>query len=137
MTCWARARAGLRTALFAGDARSLRLRRDDPRCAAVCPDLVLTGLSQLPLALRRDGPRRDAARPGLVPARLAQRRAAVRRDGPRDRALTDSLTPAGPPQRSAASRRAAAQESVGLRQTPGLSDGMGQKRRPRAAVLGR
>ena len=55
--------AGLRTALFAGDARSLRLRRDDPRCAAVCPDLVLTGLSQLPRALRRDGSRRDAARP--------------------------------------------------------------------------
>ena len=129
--------AGLRTALFAGDARSLRLRRDDPRCAAVCPDLVLTGLSQLPFALRRDGPRRDAARPSLVPARLAQRRAALRRDGPRDRGLTNSLTPAGPPQRSAASRRAAAQESVGLRQTPGLSDGMGQKRRPRAAVLGR
>ena len=45
--------AGLRTALFAGDARSLRLRRDDPRCAAVHPDLVLTHLSQLPLSLRR------------------------------------------------------------------------------------
>ena len=45
--------AGLRTALFAGDARSLRLRRDDPRCAAVHPDLVLTHLSQLPTALRR------------------------------------------------------------------------------------
>ncbi len=45
--------AGLRTALFAGDARSLRLRRDDPRCAAVHPDLVLTHLSQLPAALRR------------------------------------------------------------------------------------
>ena len=29
------------------------------------------------------------------------------------------------------------QESVGLRQTPGDSDGMGQKRRPGAAVLGR
>ena len=111
--------AGLRTALFAGDARSLRLRRDDPRCAAVCPDLVLTHLSQLPLALRRDGPR-DRGLTGAPPC-----------------AATDSLTPAGPPQRSAASRRAAAQESVGLRQTPGLSDGMGQKRRPRAAVLGR
>ena len=155
--------AGLRTALFAGDARSLRLRRDDPRSAAVCPDLVLTHLSQLPRALRRDGRRRDAARPGLVPARLAQRRTALHRAGPRDRGLTDSLTPAGPPQhdrgdiapvgaatrvawiasrldrvaRSAAARRAAAQESVGLRQTPGLSDGMGQKRRPWAAVLGR
>ncbi len=47
--------AGLRTALFAGDARSLRLRRDDPRCAAVHPDLVLTHLSQLPAALHHDG----------------------------------------------------------------------------------
>ena len=66
--------AGLRTALFAGDARSLRLRRDDPRCAAVCPDLVLTGLSQLPRpALRRHGSRRDAARPRVA------RRAAVQR----------------------------------------------------------
>jgi putative hydrolase of the HAD superfamily len=44
--------AGLRTALFAGDACSLRLRRDDPHCAAVHPDLVLTNLSQLPAALR-------------------------------------------------------------------------------------
>ena len=46
--------AGMHTALFAGDARSLRLRRDDPRCAAVHPDLVLTHLSQLPGA-RRSG----------------------------------------------------------------------------------
>lgn len=46
-------RAGLRTALFAGDARSLRLRRDDPHCAAVYPDVVVTDLSQLPGALRR------------------------------------------------------------------------------------
>ena len=53
--------AGMRTALFAGDARSLRLRRDDPRCAAVHPDLVLTHLSQLPAALHRDGPHRQAA----------------------------------------------------------------------------
>ena len=45
-------RAGLRGALFAGDARSLRLRRDDPCCAAVRPELVLTGLAQLPGALR-------------------------------------------------------------------------------------
>ena len=60
--------AGLRTALFAGDARSLRLRRDDPRCAAVQPDLVLTHLSQLPLVLRR-----GAADHSLTPAREAQR----------------------------------------------------------------
>ena len=61
--------AGIRTALFAGDARSLRLRRDDPRCAAVHPDLVLTHLSQLPAALHRDGPRpaTGAARPTWRP----------------------------------------------------------------------
>ena len=44
-------RAGLRGALFAGDARSLRLRGDDPHCAAVYPELVLTDLAQLPGAL--------------------------------------------------------------------------------------
>jgi len=38
---------GCRTALFAGDARSLRLREDDPRCAGVVPDRVVTALSQL------------------------------------------------------------------------------------------
>jgi len=38
---------GFRTALFAGDQRSLRLRRDDPRCAALEPDLVVTDLIQL------------------------------------------------------------------------------------------
>ena len=44
-------RAGLRGALFAGDARSLRLRRDDPACAGLQPELVLTELRQLPAAL--------------------------------------------------------------------------------------
>lgn len=39
---------GFMTALFAGDARSLRLREDDPRCKDLKPDLVLTELSQLP-----------------------------------------------------------------------------------------
>jgi putative hydrolase of the HAD superfamily len=39
---------GFRTALFAGDARSLRWRSDDPRVAGIAPDLVLTSLSQLP-----------------------------------------------------------------------------------------
>ncbi len=39
---------GFRTALFAGDKRSLRLREDDPHCAGVRPDRVLTGLAQLP-----------------------------------------------------------------------------------------
>ena len=49
-------RAGLRGALFAGDARSLRLRRDDPACAGLEPDLVLTELPQLPAALRAGPP---------------------------------------------------------------------------------
>ena len=39
--------AGFATALFAGDRRSLRLRKDDPQCAAVSPDLVVTDLKQL------------------------------------------------------------------------------------------
>ncbi|HMP76687.1 MAG TPA: HAD family hydrolase [Kiritimatiellia bacterium] len=39
--------SGCRTALFAGDARSLRWRRDDPRCTNVRPDIVLTHLDQL------------------------------------------------------------------------------------------
>ena len=59
--------AGLRGALFAGDARSLRLRRHDPACAALQPELVLTELPQLPAALnagplpgRRDPRRRRA-----------------------------------------------------------------------------
>jgi putative hydrolase of the HAD superfamily len=38
---------GFRTALFAGDARSLRLREGDPRVAGVAADLVLTDLGQL------------------------------------------------------------------------------------------
>lgn len=38
---------GFRTALFAGDARSLRRRRDDPRTAGISPDLVITELSAI------------------------------------------------------------------------------------------
>jgi putative hydrolase of the HAD superfamily len=38
---------GFKTALFAGDGRSLRLRRDDPRCKKLNADLVITDLSQL------------------------------------------------------------------------------------------
>ncbi|HLA86256.1 MAG TPA: HAD family hydrolase [Thermoguttaceae bacterium] len=38
---------GFRTALFAGDARSLRLREDDPQVKEVKPDLILTRLGQL------------------------------------------------------------------------------------------
>jgi putative hydrolase of the HAD superfamily len=40
-------RLGFRTALFAGDRRSFRERRDDPRVRGVVPDLVLTELRQL------------------------------------------------------------------------------------------
>jgi putative hydrolase of the HAD superfamily len=39
--------AGMRTALFAGDGRSLRLRQDDPACRAIAPDAVLTSLKQV------------------------------------------------------------------------------------------
>ncbi|MDY6824535.1 MAG: HAD family hydrolase [Thermodesulfobacteriota bacterium] len=38
---------GFQTALFAGDARSLRLRKDDKRCEGLAPDIVITDLSQL------------------------------------------------------------------------------------------
>lgn len=38
---------GCRTALFAGDARSLRLREDDPDLRRVVPDRVITDLGQL------------------------------------------------------------------------------------------
>jgi putative hydrolase of the HAD superfamily len=42
---------GLKTALFAGDKRSLRLRTGDPAMAQVIPNVVLTDLRQLPAAL--------------------------------------------------------------------------------------
>jgi len=38
---------GFNTALFAGDARSLRMREDDPECIRTSPDLVITDLIQL------------------------------------------------------------------------------------------
>lgn len=38
---------GFQTALFAGDARSLRLRTDDARCLNLSADLILTDLGQL------------------------------------------------------------------------------------------
>jgi len=38
---------GFQTALFAGDARSLRLRTDDSRCRDLSADLILTDLEQL------------------------------------------------------------------------------------------
>lgn len=48
---WAASQAGLRTAWFAGDARSCRPRSDDPRCRSLTPDLILTSLMQLPSCL--------------------------------------------------------------------------------------
>lgn len=44
---WPASLTGCRTALFAGDARSLRLRKDDPRCAGVLPDRIVTDLRQI------------------------------------------------------------------------------------------
>jgi putative hydrolase of the HAD superfamily len=40
-------KAGFKTALFAGDARSLRLRKNSPQCRNLSPDLVITDLIQL------------------------------------------------------------------------------------------
>jgi putative hydrolase of the HAD superfamily len=45
---WPASALGMRTALFAGDARSLRLREDDPNLAGVKPDRVVTALAQVP-----------------------------------------------------------------------------------------
>jgi putative hydrolase of the HAD superfamily len=45
---WPASRLGLRTALFAGDARSLRLREDDPALTGIEPDRVVTELLQVP-----------------------------------------------------------------------------------------
>ena len=44
---WPAKELGFRTALFAGDQRSLRWRKDDPRVAEVTPDLIVTDLRQL------------------------------------------------------------------------------------------
>ncbi len=38
---------GLKTALFAGDQRSLRLREDDERCQHLAPDVIVTDLAHL------------------------------------------------------------------------------------------
>jgi putative hydrolase of the HAD superfamily len=45
-------RIGFRTALFAGDGRSLRLRHDDRRVTNVTPDIVVTDLADFPDCLR-------------------------------------------------------------------------------------
>ncbi|PHQ32028.1 HAD family hydrolase [Rhodopirellula bahusiensis] len=44
---WAAKQFGLRTALFAGDGRSLRLRTEDARCQNCFPDMVLTRWEQI------------------------------------------------------------------------------------------
>jgi putative hydrolase of the HAD superfamily len=40
-------KTGFKTALFAGDTRSLRLREDHPECQSLSPDIVVTDLIQL------------------------------------------------------------------------------------------
>lgn len=47
------ASVGMKTALFAGDQRSLRLRKNDPRISTLQPDLTLTELSDLLTCLPR------------------------------------------------------------------------------------
>lgn len=44
---WPAGEEGFRTVLFAGDQRSLRWRRDDPRLECVAPEAVITGLGQV------------------------------------------------------------------------------------------
>ncbi len=44
---WAPAQVGFKTALFARDARSLRLHPEDPRCKGVFPDYLLGGFEEL------------------------------------------------------------------------------------------
>jgi len=43
---------GFQTGLFAGDARSLRLRESNPKCNALTPDTVITNLKQLLFMLK-------------------------------------------------------------------------------------
>lgn len=48
---WPAQQVGFKTALFAGDRRSLRLRENHPDASRVCPDLVMTNLRQLTSAI--------------------------------------------------------------------------------------
>lgn len=50
---WPARTVGFRTALFAGDRRSLRLRADDPSCGRLCADVTVTELGQLTQVLPR------------------------------------------------------------------------------------
>lgn len=45
---WAASQAGLKTVLFAGDKRSLRMREDDIRCQGLRADAIVTELGQIP-----------------------------------------------------------------------------------------
>ncbi len=40
-------KTGFKTALFAGDTRSLRLRKNNPECKTKAPDIIITDLAQL------------------------------------------------------------------------------------------
>lgn len=44
---WPASSLGMKTALFAGDGRSLKWRRDDDRCRDLEPDVIITKFSQL------------------------------------------------------------------------------------------
>ncbi|WP_309386110.1 HAD family hydrolase [Cerasicoccus frondis] len=48
---WPAQQLGFKTALFAGDDRSLRLREDDPDCKDIKPDVIVTELEQIPECL--------------------------------------------------------------------------------------
>lgn len=50
---WPASEIGFRTALFAGDKRSLRWRENDVNLTGIRPDLILTDLTQLPPLLQR------------------------------------------------------------------------------------
>ena len=45
------AQTGFRTALYAGDKRSLRIRENHPHCQGLIPDVIITALRQLPQCL--------------------------------------------------------------------------------------
>ncbi len=75
------ARRGCRTALFAGDRRSLRVRSRDPACRGVRPDVILTRWEQLNSVLFPAAQRACAARAA---------RAAARRDSAGQRPMSSS-----------------------------------------------
>ena len=49
---WPATQFGLKTVLFAGDQRSLRLRENDERCLTLKPDVIITNLAQLSQVLK-------------------------------------------------------------------------------------